>query len=352
MSRFVQLFLGVLVSVVCVLLSLVDVAPKDFVHPAVLGAALHRIPETLVSIRSALAQANVGGFLAVCVLTIFGFWVRAIRWRHLIRAGRPISTPSLFSATMIGFMANNVLPFRLGEIVRPWVLARRERLPNSMLIATIVVERAIDMLTLLTIFGVALLIHPIAENTSAGRMVQEGARLMIALSVALTIFVVAAERNRAIALAALRIVPAGARDRAGRLLERFLDGFALFRDPLKLFEVFALSVGMFLCYAVALGITGWSMHLSALPWYSGLVMLVVTAIGIMVPAAPGYVGTLNIACVVGLALFGIAKGPASAYSWFYFLSQWLPITAVGLWYLHREGLSLKSLGEAKGGAGA
>jgi len=162
------------------------------------------------------------------------------------------------------------------------------------------------------------------------------------------VFVVAAERNRALAHGLLRLLPEQARPRAGQMLDRFLDGFALFRDQLRLVVVFALSFAMFLCFAVALGITGWSMHI-ALPWYSGLVMLVVTAIGIMVPAAPGYVGTLNIACVVGLALFGVDKASASAYSWFYFLSQWLPITAVGLYFLHREGLSLKSLGQAQGG---
>ncbi len=348
MSRAIQLAAGILISVVCVLLSLVDVAPRDFLRPAVLGAALHRIPDTLDAIRVALSHAQWVGFLVVAAITIFGFWVRAIRWRLFIRDPRPLHRMSLFSATMIGFMANNVLPFRLGEFVRPWALARRERLPNSMLLATIVVERAIDMLTLLAIFGIALTLHPIGESTEAGRMVQEGARLMIALSVGLTVFVVAAERNRALAMGLVRFLPETARERAGRLLDRFLDGFSLFRDPLRLLHVMALSFGMFLSFAVALGITGWSMHIP-LPWYSGLVMLVVTAIGIMVPAAPGYVGTLNIACVVGLALFGVDKAAASAYSWFYFLSQWLPITAVGLYFLHREGLSLRALGQAQGG---
>ena len=346
MKRAIQLAAGILISVVCVLLSLVDVAPRDFLRPAVLVQALHRIPQTLDAIRVALSHANWGGFLAVCVLTIFGFWVRAVRWSHFIQGPKRPSLDALFSATMIGFMANNVLPFRLGEFVRPWALARSERLPNSMLLATIVVERAIDMLTLLAIFGIALMLHPIAENTAAGHMVQQGARLMIALSLALTVFVVAAERNRGLALAFLKLLPASARGRGERLMNRFLDGFALFRDPLKLLQVLVLSFAMFMCYAVALGITGWSMHIP-LPWYSGLVMLVVTAIGIMVPAAPGYVGTLNIACVVGLALFGVDKAAASAYSWFYFLSQWLPITAVGLYYLNREGLSLKSLGHVQ-----
>ncbi|HTR97232.1 MAG TPA: lysylphosphatidylglycerol synthase transmembrane domain-containing protein [Candidatus Acidoferrales bacterium] len=349
MNRALQLGAGIVISVVCVLLSLVDVAPRDFLHPGVLAQALHRIPQTIQAIVVALSHARWDGFAAVCVLTIFGFWVRAVRWRYFVQAGRPVPLSSLFSATMIGFMANNVLPFRLGEFVRPWALGRREQLSKSMLLATIVVERAIDMLTLLTIFGVALLLHPIAENTEAGHMVQQGARLMIALSLGLTLFVIAAERNRKVAQLVLAVVPAKLRARAAHLLDRFLDGFALFRDLGRLVQVFALSLGMFLCYAAALGITGASMHI-ALPWYSGLVMLVVTAIGIMVPAAPGYVGTLNIACVVGLALFGIDQARASAYSWFYFLSQWLPITAVGLYYLHREGLSLKSLGEAHGEA--
>jgi hypothetical protein len=64
----------------------------------------------------------------------------------------------------------------------------------------------------------------------------------------------------------------------------------------------------------------------------------------MVPAAPGYIGTLNLACVAGLALFGVGKELSVPFSWFYWLSQWLPISLVGLYYLRREGLTLKSLG--------
>ena len=346
MIRTLQLAAAILISVVCVLLSLVDITPRAMLRPPELRAALAQIPHALLAIRAALAQANWAGFLAVCAITIAAFWLRAFRWRFLVQDPKSVTNAQLFSATMIGFMANNVLPFRLGEFVRPWALARSTRLSNGMLLATVVVERVIDMLTLLAIFGVALMLHPIAENSDAGRLVQIGARVMIGLSAVLVIVVIVAERNRGWALGLLRFAPASARDRLGRLAERFLEGLSLFRDPLRLVQVFALSFVNFLMFAVTLWITGWSMHLD-LPWYSGLVMLVVTAIGIMVPAAPGYVGTLNVACKVGLALFGVGVAAASAYSWFYFLSQWLPITAVGLYFLHREGLSLESLGHAK-----
>lgn len=326
MKRTLQFAVAIGISALCVWLSMKEV--------------------DLARVAESLRNANYLGFIAVMAITIFAFWVRAVRWRLLLQVDRPIPGSSLFSATMIGFMANNVLPFRLGEFVRPWALARREKLSKSMALATIVVERAIDMLTLLAIFGMALIVSPIAENTSAGRLVQGGARILLVLSVALTVFVVVAERNRRFAHSLLKLLPGALRDRAGRLLDRFLDGFALFRNLGRLAQVFVLSFGMFLSFAVALWITGWSLDIS-LPWYAGLVMLVVTAIGIMVPAAPGYVGTLNVACTAGLALYGVGKTPASAYGWFYFFSQWLPITAVGLWFLNREGLSLQTLGHVQ-----
>ena len=86
------------------------------------------------------------------------------------------------------------------------------------------------------------------------------------------------------------------------------------------------------------------------PWYAGLVMLVITAIGIMVPAAPGYIGTMNLACIAGLAIFGVGKELAVPFSWFYWAGQWLPVTLLGLYYLHREGLTLRSLGRMQEGS--
>ncbi len=335
MKRLVQLLLGVGVSALCVWLSMKDV------HFA--------------EVLAALKGANALGFVLVMAVTLFGFYLRAVRWRYFIDAGRPLPIHSLFSATMIGFMANNVLPFRLGEFVRPWALARREKLSKTTLLATVVVERVVDMLTLLGIFGATMLMHPIAGNTDAGRLVQWGARLLIALCVSLTVFVIAIERSRALAQAVVRRVtahlPDEARERVTNLLGRFLEGLGLFRDLGKLTRVFALSFAMFLCFAFALGISLWSLGI-VLPWYAGLVMLVITAIGIMVPAAPGYIGTLNIACTAGLALFGVGKSLSVPFSWFYFFSQWLPITAVGLVYLNREGLSLRSLGQARSGEDA
>jgi uncharacterized protein (TIRG00374 family) len=333
-SRHLKLFLGIAISAVCVWLSMRDV------H--------------LAEVWNALRHANYLGFVGVMVVTLLGFWLRAIRWRSLISSPKRISTDSLFSATMIGFMANNVLPFRLGEFVRPWALSRREHLSKTTLLATIVVERAIDMLTLLAILGLALLVFPLHGDTDAGRMVQAGAGLLLALSVVLTLFVVVLERQPKFAHAVIgrctAFLPAAIRDRVARSLDHFLEGLSLFRDVKRLIWVFALSFAMFLIFSLGLTISMWALGIDV-AWYGGLIMLVITAIGIMVPAAPGYIGTLNLACIAGLALFHVGREVAVPFSWFYFASQWLPITLVGLWYLNREGLSLRTLGQAtEGGA--
>jgi glycosyltransferase 2 family protein len=325
-----QLALGLIISAFCLWLSMRDVDPR--------------------AVAAALSHANYLGFAAAVATTILGFWLRAVRWRSLISSPRPLGLPALFSATMIGFMANNVLPLRLGEFVRPWALSRREKLSKSTLLATVVVERAVDMLTLLVILGIALFVHPISEATDAGRMTRAGATVLVITCIALTVFVVALERQPRLAQAAIgRLsspLPDHARERVSGMLMHFVEGLGLFRDVPRLTWVFFLSFLMFGVVVLGLIASLWALGIH-LPWYAGLVMLVITAIGIMVPAAPGYIGTMNVACIAGLALFGVGKDMAVPFSWFYWASQWLPVTLVGLLCLQREGLSLRTLGHAR-----
>jgi uncharacterized protein (TIRG00374 family) len=331
-SRRLQLAAGIVISAVCLWLSMRDVDPR--------------------AVWQVLQRANYLGFVAVVGTTLLGFWLRALRWRSLIAHPRRLGLGALFSATMIGFMANNTLPLRLGELVRPWALARREGLSKSTLLATIVVERAVDMMSLLAILGLALLVHPISEATEAGRMTRAGATVLVSACVLLTVLVIGLERQPRLAHTVIARLaapfPEGIRDRVTRMLTHFLEGLGLFRNVRRLLWVFLLSFVMFGVVAAGLQASLWAVGIQ-LPWYAGLIMLVVTAIGIMVPAAPGYIGTMNVACIAGLALFQVGKEAAVPFSWFYWASQWAPVTLVGLLYLQREGLSLRSLGQAQEG---
>ena len=330
MSRAAQLALGLVVSALCLWLAMNDVRPAE--------------------VLQALRQANYLGFVALVALTVAGFWLRALRWRWLFAGERPIRQGALFSATMIGFMANNLLPLRLGEFVRAWALGRREGLSKATVFATVVVERVVDMIALIVVLGVALWVHPLTEGSDATRLVRRGATLLIAGGVILTLGVIVLERWPAAAHALVgwltRSLPERPRRRAAVMLDHFVEGLALFRDLPRLAWVFLLSFLMFGVVALGLTVSLWAFGIET-PWYAGLVMLVITAIGIMVPAAPGYIGTMNVACKVGLRLFGVGPELSVPFSWFYWAGQWLPVTLVGLYYLRREGLSLASLGRVQ-----
>jgi hypothetical protein len=304
----------------------------------------------LAEVWKVLLQSNLLLFGLVMLLTLFGFWLRAVRWRSLL-SGRRASLDSLYSATMIGFMANNVLPLRLGEFVRAWALARHEKCSTTMVLATVVVERAIDMLTLLGILGITLLVHPIQPGTKAAELTQAGATSLIVLTVGLTVVLVALERRPALAHALVKrlsvYLPERHRGKGVAALDHFVEGLGLFRDAPRLLWVFLLSFLMFGCFALAqqVSLEALGIHL---PWYAGLSLMVIVAFAIMAPAAPGYIGTMNLACVAGLILFGVTNAVlANSYSWFYWLGQWLPVTLAGFFYLQREGLSLRSLNQAQ-----
>jgi glycosyltransferase 2 family protein len=326
-NRSIRLGIGILISAVAVWLSMRDV----------------RIGEVL----DALSRANYVGFVVVMALTVFGFWIRAFRWRWLIATPKPLPLDSLFSATMIGFMANNLLPLRLGEFVRAWALGRRENISKTTVFATVVVERVVDMITLLAMLGFVVILHPLSNQSEAGRMVQAGATVLVIASAFLLISLVVIEHNPALMKRLVvwiaGLMPEKVRPKMQATLGHFLEGLALFRSVGTLLWVLLLSFVMFGMYALALHVSIWALGIQA-PWYAGLTMLVITAIGIMVPAAPGYIGTLNLACVAGLALFSVGKDQSVPFSWFYWASQWLPISVVGLYYLRREGLSLRSIG--------
>ncbi len=340
MSRLLQLAFGIAISSVAVWVSMRGVSVAEVVK--------------------ALRQSNALLFFALMGLTLLGFLIRAVRWRSLLAGPRTASLDSLYSATMIGFMANNVLPFRLGEFVRAWALARRENCSRTMVLATVVVERVVDMLTLLGILGITLLVHRFepgagAEERRAVELTRAGATSLIVLSVAFTAILVFLERRPQLARGLLHRLstrlPERHRGKAGVALDHFVEGLSLFRDLPRLLWVFLLSFVMFGCFAVALqaSMVALGIHL---PWYAGLTLLVITAFAIMAPAAPGYIGTMNVACVGGLALFHVRDHALStSFSWFYWAGQWLPVTAVGLFYLRREGLSLRSLGQAREGGG-
>jgi len=297
----------------------------------------------------ALQTANYLWLLPSLVAYFIGVGVRAVRWRYLLRQVKEVTARRLFPVIVIGYMANDVLPLRTGELVRAYVLRRREGISASAGLATIVVERLFDGLAMLTFIVVVIAFFvPLPGSTSPGALDlgwltrTTGLLFLVALVVFL---VIAASRQRALALfdCFARPLPAGPRQRLRGLADAFLGGLVVLQHPTDAFIAFALTLLAWLFEA--------TMYLLLLPAFNLAqpfsVILLTTAVanlGTILPSTPGYVGVFDALVMGVLTLFGQPPLPAEAalsYALVVHAALYFPITLWGFYYAWKEGVPLR-----------
>ena len=278
-------------------------------------------------------------WLVPVIASIFvRFWLTAIRWQLLLRPVKRIGVHRLFAITMIGFMANNVLPARLGEFVRAYALGRSEALPPSLPFATIVIERIFDGFTLLLfLLGGLAFLRP-------GRTLLWAAGLTCGLYLGVLAGLVLLRTGRGLGMltAALAWLPSRLASSAGRLFESFRAGLDVLSDGRALLYTAALSVLIWVSNAAGVEATFHAFALD-LPPYASFLLLGTIAVALVLPSAPGYVGPFQVGTIEGLALVGVPRETALSLSIVYHLANYIPITIVGLVYLSALNLTLGDL---------
>lgn len=279
-------------------------------------------------------QTQWGWTLVCAALAPIGLWIRARRWGYLFPPrSRP---PALVPAMMIGYMVNNILPLRAGEIVRVYVVARRWGRGFWTALATLVVERVLDSLILILVLGVLIFLIPVPPT------LRWAATILLALDVVavavLGLLAVAPAACERVLRRATRSWP-GLGDRGLRVFQRFVDGLEGIRTPGHLLPLALWTVIVWLAPAAAAWVMFRAMHLD-LPWIAAWTVLAFVGVGISIPAAPGYVGVFHYAAVLALEIFDVPRPAALSYALVYHASQVLAITATGWVFLLREHLSL------------
>lgn len=300
----------------------------------------------LAALGRQLGRTQWGWALAGAGLGVLALWVRARRWRYLFPPED--APPALVPAIMIGYMANNLLPLRAGEVVRVYVVVRRWGQGLWTTLATLVVERVLDSLVVVLILGILVLLIPVPS------VARWGALTLLALDV----------------VAAGVLVTLGARPRhLGRLLEslgrrwprlssrvreaadRFARGLDGVRAPAHLAPLAGWTVLAWLVPALGAWIMMRAAHLD-LPWIAGWTVLAFVGLGVSVPSAPGYVGVFHYAAVLALDIFAVERAASLGYAILLHAAQVLPITLVGWIYLLREHLSLREAARLPAAPGA
>ena len=285
-------------------------------------------------------------WLIPSVLTYFvAVWARTWRWDYMLRPLKRISLRRLFPVVVIGYMGNNVYPFRAGELLRAYVLRQREGVPVSASLATVIVERVFDGLVMLVFVFVALPIAPLPSDEIRGLVVIASVAFFAAL---LVFFALAAMPGRAFQVihwVVTRIMPARIRPPLLDFTRRFLDGLESLRSFRNVVMIFLTSVVIWLLetvkYWFVMHAFDFQVSFFALMLMNGVVNLATT-----LPSAPGYIGTFDTPGIEVLKLYNVPAVVATAYTLVLHAALWLPITLLGLVYMLREGLSWADFGRA------
>jgi glycosyltransferase 2 family protein len=284
------------------------------------------------------------------VLATLTFPMRLVRWRLLLRSetGAPLPARPLWHAIAIGFMANNLLPFRAGELVRTFAATKLSGARFTAAMSSIAVERVFDGLACVGLLGVGLLTSDLPPGVVVGgvslaRAAQiAGVISIVALAVAgaVVAFPTAAEALIRRLLPARRLT-----DRLVSIIEGLRHGLASLRSPALLARVSLWSVALWLVNALSFYVCFDAFDIPV--GFGGALLLQgVLVIGISVQLTPGYVGQFEAAIVAALTLYGIPNDVASSYAIAYHGATFLPITLAGAWSLARTPVALSDLQDA------
>lgn len=288
----------------------------------------------------AAEPAWVGLLIGLIALDVV---LRALRWRVLLGPVATVPYRTVLGALLIGYLANNVLPARLGELVRCHVLGGRAGVPRATVLGTVVVERVIDTAVVVAIAAGAILVLSVRGGVASAVLV--GVAVVALLGVAVLAALVADRLPGSARVAAL----VAGWPRVADLLGRLRDGLAVARRPRTLGFAVLLSAGSWSCSVLAFAAVAQAVGVA--PTIAQAALLAAgTNLATAIPSAPGYVGTFELAAVTIAGSIAIAPAPALAFAVLLHAAALLLTSAGGAVVLVIGGGSLRSVTRSAAGA--
>lgn len=305
----------------------------------------------LVEVWHEVRSASPWLLLAGVAFQALTYLLRARRWQALLQPVGQVHLMPALRATIIGFAANALLPARAGEFLRPYLLARREGISATAVFATIILERFLDLATVVLLFGVFVLSADATTLAADPRLFAAveatGIASAIVAVVVLLIFAVLAghpERLGRLTGRLTRALP----ERLGVTLSKaarlFAQGLAVMRRPVLVGRALALSLPLWLSIAASIWLVARAFHIT-IPLSGAFLIVALLTVGVAVPT-PGAVGGFHYAFRLGVTVFyGVANERAVGAAIVLHAVSFLPVAALGLFFMAQDGLSLGRLKE-------
>ena len=292
--------------------------------------------ETLTHLKKVhLGYAGLSLFFIILMQAL-----RSYRWGVILQPMEKISQFTLFAVTSVGFLAIAAIPARIGELARPYLIAKKSSIKMSSALGTIIVERVLDSLAVLTMTFAVLILQDLPSwMIKSGILFFIVTMLVIACMIGLIL-----RRERAVKIIdrILRRLPGKPTQKVNHVIHHFIDGFQVITDVKRLLYLLLLSAVVWLVDVAAIYtlLLAFSFNL---PVLAAFVVMVILIAGIAIPTAPGFIGNWHYACILGLSLFGIAKPEGFSFALVYHFLSMIIVIILGVLFLPFNKLSISDM---------
>lgn len=305
-----KVFLGFIISAVLVYLSIRGINFQD--------------------VAQDLQEINFGYVSLFLAVTILMQWLRSYRWGVILQPLEKIGQFSLFSVTSVGFLAIAAIPARIGELARPYLIAKKSKIKVSSALGTVIVERVLDSFSVLTIAVVVLILNDLPS------WMIKSSIILFALTLIIFCCILGLVWRRETALRIINRIlsrlPGKFANKIDEIIHRFIDGFQIIVNIKLLLYLFFLSAVIWLVDVLAIYILLKAFSFT-LPVMASFVVMIILIVGIAVPTAPGYIGSWHYSCILALGLFGIAKPDAFSFAVVYHFLSMIIVVILGAIFL-------------------
>jgi glycosyltransferase 2 family protein len=304
----------------------------------------------LRAVGTEMSRARLDLVLLALVVTGLTYVLRAVRWQYLLAPIGHVRLSMALRATIIGFAATALLPARAGELLRPYLLARKAGLSATATFATIIVERLLDTVTVLVLFTAYLLVFDpgmaATDPATFGRVKLGGALTAAVCGVLLVVLFFLAGHPGTLERVTMglgRVLPERLANVSARLVRMFSEGLGIVRQPVRLAAALALSLPLWLSIALGIWLVTIAFHID-MPFPGSFLIVALLVVGVAVPT-PGAVGGFHYFYRLGTTIFFAAPNDRAVGAAIVLHAvSFVPVAIVGLILLAQEGLSLSRLG--------
>jgi glycosyltransferase 2 family protein len=298
-------------------------------------------------LAAAFREMDYRYILPALLLTFVSYFLRAVRWKFLLQPIKQTRLANLFPSTLIGYMANNLLPARLGEFVRAYSLGQKEEIPTTAVFASLVVDRLCDGFTVLLVLLITFFTIKLPsgmEKVQHGMVTGGYVTFALYVGVMGFLLLLRSRTEWTVRLVAVVLGPVSHSfaEKVAVQMRAFISGIRIPGSPSG---VAGTAVSSLLIWATAI----WPIDLMlrafglSLPPTASMFIMVFLVFAVMVPAAPGFVGTYHFACVTALSAFGVGSEKAVSIALVMHGMGFFPVIVAGLYYLWRDKLSLTAM---------